>query len=329
MTLKFNRVYVQDASVIVGPYEEKGPFGNTFDGHYDDLMFGEETWEQAEVKMMFDSIQSVLTKTKLKKENVDFALAGDLINQLVISNYTFSKLGIPYMGIYNACATSGEGMIIASSMIESEQVNNCLLSVSSHNMSAEKQYRYPTEYGGPKPKISTFTVTAGASLVLSNKKSKIRIESATIGKVIDMGIKDVFNMGGVMAPAAADTIAQHLSDTKRDASYYDLILTGDLGIYGKKILTEYLGKVYRIDLKNYDDAGSMLYDREHQTVFAGGSGIACGPSILYGYIFSEMRKKKLKHVLYVPTGALMSPTMVNQKLSIPAISHAISLEVIE
>jgi len=149
MTLKFNKVYVQDASIITGPYEEKGPYGNTFDGHYDDLMFGEETWEQAEVKMMTDSIQSVLTKTKLKPESIDLSMAGDLINQLVISNYTFAKLGIPYMGIYNACATSGEGMVIASSMIESGGINNCLLSVSSHNMSAEKQYRYPTEYGGP------------------------------------------------------------------------------------------------------------------------------------------------------------------------------------
>ena len=205
-----------------------------------------------------------------------------------------------------------------------------IVSTSSHNMVSEKQFRNPTEYGTPKPKTATFTTTGAGSLLLSNKKSKIKIESTTIGRVADLGITDVNHMGAVMAPAAGDVIYNHLKDTKRDIDYYDLILTGDLGIYGKNILKEYMMTKYNIKLKdNYNDCGTMIYDLDNQPVLAGGSGPVCSFLVVFGYIYKEMLKGKYKKVLIIPTGAIFSPTLVFQKESIPSIANAISLEVIE
>ena len=214
-------------------------------------------------------------------------------------------------------------------MIEAKQTNNIIVGTSSHNNSAEKQFRYPVEYGGPKPKTTTFTVTGAATALLWNKKAGFKIESATIGKAVDSGVKEVFNMGGVMAIAAAQTIHDHLEQTNRKSDYYDLILTGNLGIYGKSVLKEYMKKMYKINLDNCDDSACMIYDIKNQDVYAGGSGPACLPLVSYGYIFKKMKEEKIKKVLLVATGALMNPTTVNQKLSIPSIAHAISLEVIE
>lgn len=330
MTIKFNNVYVNDASTVTGPYEAAGPLSKYFDKSYDDLYMGTKTWEQAEMKILGDSVDILLRKVKKVKEEVDLFISGDLLNQLVSSNYTASYLKIPFLGIYSACASSTEGLIIGSSLISSNQIKNCICSVSSHNTAAEKQFRYPTEYGASKPKCSTFTCTGGASMFLSNERSNIKVESGTIGKVIDLGIKDVFNMGAVMAPAAADTIYQHLSDLKREPLYYDLILTGDLGVYGKKMLLEYMQTEYGLDLShNYDDCGAMLYDTEQQPVYAGSSGPAASALVTYGYVLNKMRKGEIMRVLLVATGALMSTTTVNQHMTIPAIAHAISLEVIE
>ena len=232
------------------------------------------------------------------------------------------------MGIYSACATSTEGIIIASNMIEGGLINNSVVNVSSHNNASEKQFRYPVEYGGPKPVTQTFTVTGSASALISNKKSNIKVESATLGKCIDSGVKNVFDMGSVMAIAAADTIDKHLKDTKREIGYYDLILTGDLGMYGKNLLKDVLKDEYGYDTKNVDDSACMIYDINKQSVYAGGSGPACIALVTYSYILNLMRQGKLNRVLMVATGALMNPTMVNQKLSIPSIAHAVSLEVI-
>lgn len=212
-------------------------------------------------------------------------------------------------------------------MVESGTVNRVLCATSSHNNGAEKQFRYPVEYGGPKPKTTTFTSTGSAVALLSSEKSEIKVDSATLGTVVDSEINDVFHMGSVMAPAAADTIYKHLMDTGRTIDYYDLVLTGDLGIYGREILKEYMQTEYGITMKNYDDTGVMLYNLEKQPVYAGASGPACAPLVTYGYIFDQMKKKKLKRVLVVATGALMSQTLANQKLTIPAIAHAVSLEV--
>lgn len=329
MTFKYNNVYINETATITGPYEKNGPLTNYFDKGYSDFYFGMKTWEQAESKLIEDSVDTLLGKIGKTRFDIDLFISGDLLNQISSSNYAASRLGIPYLGIYSACASSVEGLIIGANMVENKQIKNCICSVSSHNNAAEKQFRYPVEYGGPKPKTATFTTTGSASAYLSNNKSGIKIESATVGIVTDLGIKDAYHMGAVMAPACADTIYRHLSETKRDISYYDLVLSGDLGVYGEGILKDYLKVEYGIKLKNYDDTATMIYDVDKQPVYAGGSGPACAPLVTYGYIFSLMKKKEIKRVLLVATGALHSVSMVNEKMSIPGIAHAISLEVIE
>lgn len=328
MTFKYNNVYINETSTITGPIEEEGPLSKFFDKSYSEYYMGADTWEQAEVKMNTENVDLLLNKSNMSKKDIDIFISGDLLNQIVASSYAASTLNIPYMGIYSACATSTEGIIIASNMIEGGLINNSIVNVSSHNNASEKQFRYPVEYGGPKPVTQTFTTTGSASALISNKKSNIKVESATLGKSIDSGVKNVFDMGSVMAIAAADTIDKHLKDTKREIGYYDLILTGDLGMYGKKLLKNVLEDEYGYDTKNIDDSACMIYDIEKQSVYAGGSGPACIALVTYSYILNLMKQGKLNRVLVVATGALMNPTMVNQKLSIPSIAHAVSLEVI-
>jgi len=331
MTTKYNNVYIDDTYTICGNYENDGPLSKYFDKkHEKDLYFGEKSWEKAEVHLLKEVNKNLIKKAKLKEDDIDLLISGDLQNQIAASDYMARDLNIPFMGIFEACATIGEGLIIGSNFIEGKMAKKIIVSTSSHNMVAEKQFRNPTEYGAPKPKTATFTVTGAASVLLSNKKSKVRIESSTIGKVVDFGITDVNNMGAVMAPAAGDVIYNHLKDTKRNSDYYDLILTGDLGVYGKEILKDYMMTSYNIDLdENYNDCGTMIYDIENQPVFAGASGPACSGLTVFGYIYKEMLKGKYKKVLVVPTGAVFSPTFTFQKESIPSMANAISLEVVE
>lgn len=331
MTTTYKNVYIKDTSTIAGIYEANGPLKEYYDKTYTkDLYFGESSWEHAEIKLLKDSISHLLKKTKLKETDIDLIISGDLQNQIASSDYALRDYDIPFLGIYNACATSSEGIIIGSTFIEGKKAKNCIVSTVSHNTAAEKQYRNPTEYGAPKPPTATFTVTGGASILLTNEKTDIRIESSTIGKTIDKGTKDVNHMGAVMAPAAADTIYRHLKDLNRTPDYYDLILTGDLGRHGKSILIDYMKQVHNIDISsNYDDCGTIVYDIDKQPVFSGGSGPACSALVNYSYILKQMHDKKLKKVLIIPTGALFSPTMYFQKESLPAIAHAVSLEVVE
>ena len=327
MTFKYNNVYINETSTVTGPYEAKGPLSKLFDKSYDDFYFEEKTWEQAEVKSITDSVELLLNKLNKKNTNIDVHIGSDLLNQIVATNYASSKIGIPMLGIYSACAGSCEGLMLASNMIEANQIKNAIVTASSHNNGAEKQFRNPVEYGGPKREYTTFTTTGCASCYLSNTKSTIKVDSATVGTVVDMGTTDVFNMGAVMAPAAAKVINDHLKDTGRTVDYYDLILTGDLGIVGKMILKDYIKKEFKINLKNYDDSACMIFDINEQPVYQGGSGPACLPLVTYSHIFDKMKKGKLNKVLLVATGALMNTGMVNQHLSIPSIAHAISLEV--
>ena len=326
MTFKYNNVYINNTSTVVGPYEAKGPLKDLYDKIYKDFYFGEKTWEQAEIRSIIDSVEILLNKQNKKNSDIDIHIGGDLLNQIVATNYASSKIGIPLIGIYSACSTSTLSLMLASNMIEAKQIKNAIVTASSHNNGAEKQFRNPVEYGGPKREYTTFTTTGCASAYLSNKHSKIKVDSATIGTVCDMGITDVFNMGAVMAPAAAKVINDHLIDTGRSIEYYDLILTGDLGIVGRMILKEYMKKEYNINLKNYDDSACIIFDTDNQPVYMGGSGIACLPLVTYSQIIDKMKKGKLKKVLLVATGALMNTTMCNQHLSIPSIAHAISLE---
>ena len=331
MTTKYNNVYIEDTYTICGNYENDGPLSKYFDKKYEkDLYFNEKSWEKAEVHLLKETNKNILNKNKLKDSDIDLLISGDLQNQIAASDYMARDFDIPFIGVFEACSTIGEGLIIGSTFIESKIAKKVIVSTSSHNMVAEKQFRNPTEYGTPKPKTSTFTATGAVSILLTNKTTKIKIESSTVGKVKDFGITDANHMGAVMAPAAGDVIYNHLKDTKRNLDYYDLILTGDLGIYGKNILKDYMMTSYNIELKdNYNDCGTMLYDLDNQPVLAGGSGPVCSALVIFGYIYKEMLKGKLKKVLIVPTGAIFSPTFTFQKESIPSIANAISLEVVE
>lgn len=328
MTFKFNDVYVDKTACVVGPYEKKGPLGIKFDRCYDDLYIGEKTYEDAEVKLVEESIELLLKKARKKRDNVDLIIGGDLLNQICATSYGIKKFNIPHLGIYSACSTSTEGILILSSLLDNKKIKNGIVVVSSHNLGSEKQFRNPVEYGAPKPSSATFTTTGAASILLTNTKGKIKVESATIGRICDMEQNDPNNMGAAMAVAAGESIMQHLKDTNREINYYDLIITGDLGIYGKEILKDYLKDEYGIDLQNnYDDSGTMIYDLKNQKeVLAGGSGPACSPLVNYSYVFPLIEKKILRHVLIVATGALFSPTFIYEKKNILSISHVVSLE---
>ena len=330
MTNKFNNVYITDSYTIAGIYEKDGPISDSFDWIYDkDFYYGCRTFESAEEKLLSNSIDKLLNRAKLIDSDVDLIISGDLQNQIAASDYAMRDFNIPFLGIYSACATFGEGINLAANLIEGKQANKIIVSTSSHNMVAEKQFRNPTEYGAPKKKTTTFTSTGAASILLTNKKSPIKVTSATIGSVQDKNITDVNNMGAIMAIAAADTIKNHLKNLNLKPDYYDLILTGDLGIYGKQILIEYL-KGEGIDIsKNYEDCGLILYDREKQPVFAGASGPVCSALVTCGYILKEMLRGRYHKVLVVPTGAIFSPTRTFQKDSVPSIAHAFSIEVTE
>lgn len=329
MTIKYNNVFLGDTYTIAGIYEKNGPLKAYFDLIYDkDLYYGTNTFEKAEEKMLSNSISKLLNKAKLIDNDIDYIISGDLQNQIAASDYAMRDFNIPFLGIFSACATFGEGLIIGANFIEGECAKNIIVSTSSHNMVAERQFRNPTEYGAPKKKTATFTVTGAASLILTNKKTNIKITSATTGMVMDSDLSDINNMGAVMAIAAADTIKRHLNDLKLKPDYYDLILTGDLGQYGKEILIDYL-KTSKIDIsKNYNDCGLILYDVDKQNVYAGASGPTSSALTLSAYITKEMCSGKYKRILFVPTGAIFSPTRVFQKDTIPSIAHAISLEVI-
>ena len=331
MTTKYNDVYLENIATVVGPQEHFGPLSRRFDRYYDNMYMHEDSFESAEVHLMKESVDILLDKINKKKKDINLFIAGDLQNQITSSCFTAGYLKVPFIGVYSACASNVEGIILASNFIDKGRIDNAVVSVSSHNMVSERQFRNPTEYGAPKPSSATFTSTGGASCFLTNKKKDIKIESSTIGRVIDVDQIDPNNMGAVMAGAAIDTIYRHLKDLKREASYYDLIVTGDLGIYGKEILLEYMKKDYNIDLsKNYNDCGVMLYDlKEQKDVQAGGSGPVCSALVMYGDIIPKMRNKEIKRVLYVATGALFNPITVFQKNNILSIAHAVSLEVQE
>jgi len=327
-TVIFNNVYVVGSSTIGGLMEKQGPLSKYFDNTYDDLYCGCKTFEQAEQKMLKEAIDTALKKTKLRDRDIDIMFGGDLLNQITSSTYVSRDYKIPLVGTFGACSSSMLTLGLSSSYVEAGFAKKALAFTSSHNATAERQFRYPNEYGIQKTDTTTYTVTGAGAIVVSNIISDIKVTSFTIGEVTDYEFDDANNMGVAMAPAAYKTIQQHFKDLNRDPSYYDLILTGDLSTYGKRIILE-LFKKDNIELSNYDDCGLIIYDRKNQDVFAGGSGCACCALTSYGYVLDKLRKKELKKVLIVATGALLSPTLIQQKESIPCIAHAVSLEVLE
>ncbi len=323
----FENTYLKASATVAGPKEGDGPIGHYFDQIISDLYNNEKTYEKCEIKMVKTVIDLLLNKANINKDNIDLAIAGDLINQNVIANYALRDYEIPFIGIYNACATSTLGLIIASTFTDSYLANNVLTFTSSHNATAERQYRYPTEYGGQKPDSATYTVTGSGGAIVSNEKSKIMIKKATIGTIFDYEENDPFDMGSAMAPAAFHTLKTHFNDFKIKPSEYDLILTGDLSTIGKNILLD-LFKNTPFDMtKNYNDCGLLVYDVDYDSVFSGGSGAGCSSLVTFSYVVNGLKNGIFKKVLICATGALMNPIMINQKETIPAIAHAVSLEV--
>lgn len=331
MTFKFNNVYIKNTATIAGHLEAKGPLNKYFDKTHKNFYVNSKSLEKSEVNLQKESIDTLIDKENITKEEIDILISGDLQNQITASSYAAKNYEIPFIGVYSACATSTQSIILAATILESKKAKNIICTTSSNNLVSEKQFRNPVEYGAPSTKTKTFTSTGGASILLTNEETNIKITSGTIGKIIDLNQNNPNHMGAVMAPAAADTIYNHLKNNNEKVSDYDLILTGDLGIYGKKILKEYINQKYKIKLKeNYDDCGTMLYDMKNQKeITAGGSGPVCSTLVTYGYIYNEMKNKNLKKVLFVATGALFSPTFIYQKENILSIAHAITMEVVK
>lgn len=321
-----NSIYVQSVGTAVGPKESMGPLAGNFDIVHDELYCGEKNWELAERRLMREAVAQCLKKKEVKEEEVDLFLAGDLLNQNVTSNYLARELHIPFLCMFGACSTSMETLATAAALIDGGFARKALAATSSHNCTAERQFRYPTEYGGQKPNTATYTVTGSGAILLSREKSLVKITSATIGRVIDYGVKDPFDMGCAMAPAAADTIKQHFIDLNRSPVDYDLIVTGDLSGVGMPLCKQLLIEE-GYDLGNiYDDCGLMIYHPNDEEVFAGGSGCGCSAVVTYGYIYQQLVSKNIKRVLVVATGALLSPTMIQQKETIPTIAHGVVFE---
>ncbi len=322
MTLKLNNTYIKSSFTLMGRNEHNIKLKP--DELIDDYYNKEKNVELGEVSYQIESIKGLLKKEKLKETDIDVLISGDLQNQLFASNFSARNFNIPHLGIYSACSTFTEGLIIASLLTE-KNIKNVLVTTSSHNLASEKQFRFPIEYGSPRKKVNTFTVTGSVTSLITSTKSNIKVDSITLGKVTDIGYKDANNFGASMAPAAARSIYEHLKETKRKPSYYDLILTGDLGVYGIDILKEYLEKEYKLKVDNIKDAGVLLFNEESGSLIAGGSGPACLPLAL----FTKILKEKYKKILLVATGSLHSKLSTDIKESIPSIAHVVSLEVIK
>lgn len=321
-SIKFNNVYIKDFFSIAGPLESEGQI-HTYNLTMDDYYYKEKTFIDAEIKMQKVVIENLLFRNKMVGK-IDLLIGGDLSDQIAITNYNAKNFNIPFLGVYNACASFVEAMIIGSNFVNSKALKNSLIITSSHNLNAERQFRFPVEYGAPKPSTTTFTATGAVGVIISNEKSNISVESATIGKVLDYDQKDATHMGAVMAPSAMQVLLSHLNDLKRDVNYYDLILTGDLGSVGADILKECLKVNNNIKLKNYTDAGTEIFTRS-QEVYSGSSGPVTLPLVLFNKV---LKNRKHKKILVIATGALHSKDTTNQKKVIPSIAHAISLEVI-
>ena len=321
--MKYTGVYLNDSFTITGDNKFASKILENSDVKLKGYYFGKETFEEGEAYLYKESLNGLINKTNIKP---DLIIGTDLQNQLFSSTESLKNSGIPFLGVFSACAGFIESMKIGATLIDGKKCDNVCSVTSSSNLASEKQFRFPIEYGAIRKNTQTFTLTGAVSTLLTNKESNIKVESSTIGRIVDVGYKDVNNMGAVMASSACETIYDHLSKMKRKIDYYDLILTGDLGIYGVEILKKYLYKKYKIEAKNIIDAGSILLDTRSCKFPAGGSGPACIGLCLFDYILPS---KKYKKILLVGTGALFSKTTTNLKLSLPSISHAVSLEVLK
>ena len=358
-TLKFhNKPYIISAYAIGGKKEGEGPLRDWFDECLEDDTYGENTWEKSESKMLKTAMTESMRRAGKITEDIGAMLSGDLLNQLMSSSFMARDLQIPFLGMYGACSTMTESLMLGAVLTDGGYSDNVMVGASSHYCTAERQFRMPLEHGNQRPPSAQWTATAAGAMLLSRGIGKngqqesgqakntevridaagkvcpqhqIRIESGTIGKVIDAGVKDSNQMGSAMAPAAVDTILTHLGETGRTLDYYDLVGTGDLGFIGKSIVRDLLGDAgvsRRMIADVYDDCGAMIFAPE-QDVHSGGSGCGCSASIFSGYVYRNMKAGNLKRALIISTGALLSTISPLQGESIPGIAHAISLEAVD
>lgn len=304
-----------------GKKEGEGPLGGEFDLLNTDTSFGEETWEKAESRLQLDAVRKALEKAALSPKEIDLIFAGDLLNQCVGSTYGLRALEIPFLGVYGACSTMAESLCLASLFVDSRLAERAVAVTSSHFCSAERQFRFPLEYGGQRPLTAQWTATAAGAVIVGRGNGPY-IREVTVGTITDLGITDMNNMGAAMAPAAASTFATFFKDTGTRPEDYDRIFTGDLGKVGSMLLLELLQEEGYDLSRNHEDCGLLLYSPE-QDVHAGGSGCGCSASVLCAHILPRLRKGEYKEVLFAATGALMSPTLVQQGESIPGIAHLI------
>ena len=313
-------------AAVGGKQEGEGPLSGYFDHLSEDSFFGEKTWEKAESSMQKIALSMALEKASLAPEALDYIFAGDLLNQCIGTSFGLRDFGIPFYGLYGACSTMGESLALASLTISGGFAQKAGAMTSSHFCTAERQYRMPVPYGNQRTPTAQWTATASGCVILGDEGTGPGITAVTCGKIVDKGISDVNNMGAAMAPAAYDTLAAHFQATGTGPQDYDLVLTGDLGVLGHQIVTEFF-RQDGIDMsKNYQDCGMLLYDIEKQDMHAGASGCGCSASVLCGYLLRQMEANHLKKILFAPTGALLSPTSSFQGESIPSICHALTIE---
>ena len=314
---------------VVGKKEGEGPLGKLYDQCHTDTTLGESSWEKAESRLQNESVSIALFKAGMKNTDIDCIFAGDLLNQCISSTFGLRSLDIPFLGQYGACSTMAQTLAIASIFIDSGAAKHAVAVTSSHFCSAERQFRFPLEYGGQRTPTAQWTATGSGAIVVGSgepqKGNKISVEAATFGRIVDFGIKDAANMGAAMAPAAAQTLIDYLTDTGASPKDYDLIVTGDLGKVGSELMEEILRKE-NIDISAvHNDCGLMIYDRMKQDVHAGGSGCGCSGAVLCSIILQQLSEGKLHKVLFLGTGALMSPTSSQQGESIPGVAHLVYL----
>lgn len=325
--------YILEYASICGSKEGQGPLKDEFDEVYEDDMFGCDTWEKAESALQEKTVNLLLKKSGYKNSDIRYMFAGDLLGQLIASTFGLLNFEIPFFGLYGACSTMGESLSLGSMTIAGGYADKVITLASSHFASAERTFRFPLEYGNQRPYSATWTVTGCGAVVLgkgddenNKERAKAKIRGVTTGKIVDFGVKDSMNMGACMAPAAADVIQKNLADFGYKAEEYDKIITGDLGYIGQKILIDLL-KAVEIDISsNHMDCGIEMFDSEAQDTHAGGSGCGCSASVLCGYILGKIRRKEWKKVLFVPTGAMLSPISFNEGQSVPGVAHAVIIE---
>ncbi len=317
-------------AAVAGKKEYEGPYGQYYDQCHTDTTLGESSWEKAESRLQNEAVQIALKKSKLKNTDIDCIFAGDLLNQCISSTFGLRSLDIPFLGQYGACSTMAQTLGIASLFVESGAAARTAAVTSSHFCSAERQFRLPLEYGGQRTPTAQWTATAAGAMILGARTqyqaAPVGIRAITFGRIVDFGLKDAANMGAAMAPAAANTLEDYFNDTGSNPQDYDLILTGDLGLIGSELLDELMNHEGKDIRSVHNDCGLMIYDRNKQDVHAGGSGCGCSAAILCSVILQQMSAGQLHKVLFIGTGALMSPTSQQQGESIPSVAHLVFLQ---